>query len=316
MGTITVSIFMLTYNQEQFIEQTIESILLQKTNFTFQLVIGEDCSTDTTRIICEKYAHDYGDKIKLLPSPKQNIGLIANYMRTISACDGKYIAICDGDDYWIDEYKLQKQVDFLDKNPEYSIVYTAVKRLYADGKMMDSTYTINNKIVDFDDLIFDNFIHSVTAMFRNIQTKENNIPSWISNFPFGDWQTYLWILKDGSKIHFMADVTAVYRMNIGVSSTYMKKNSVFIEILIHILEHVYRDEDFIHKKEIVASSIRSRQKDLLTCFNREKTYFKGFQLFLNILKKTNKKSRFIKFYFYSIFKSFHKNHITNSLTLN
>ncbi|MFV8378268.1 glycosyltransferase [Flavobacterium sp. LB3R33] len=304
MNDITVSIFILTYNQEQFIAQTIESILLQKTNFSFQLVIGEDCSTDATRIICEKYARDFGGKIKLLPSLKKNIGLIANYMRTIKECDGKYIAICDGDDYWIDENKLQKQVDFLDKNPDYSIVYTAVKRLYADGKMVDYTYNLNEKKLDFDDLIFDNFIHSVTALFRNIQNNENTVPKWINNFPFGDWQTYLWVLKDGSKIHFMDDITAVYRMNIGVSSTYMKKNSVFIEVLIRILEYVYEDENFSHKKEIVASSIHNRQKDLMTCYNREKTYLKAFRLFLSILKKTNKKSQFIKLYLYSVFKSF------------
>jgi glycosyltransferase involved in cell wall biosynthesis len=304
MNDITVSIFILTYNQEQFIAQTIESILLQKTNFSFQLVIGEDCSTDATRIICEKYALDFGGKIKLLPSLKKNIGLIANYMRTIKECDGKYIAICDGDDYWIDAYKLQKQVDFLESHPDYSIVYTAVKRLYADGKLVDYNYNLNKKQLDFDDLIFDNFIHSVTALFRNVQSNENTIPSWISNFPFGDWQTYLWVLRDGSKIHFMDDITAVYRMNIGVSSTYMKKNSVFIEVLIRILEYVYEDENFSHKKEIVASSIHNRQKDLMTCYNREKTYLKAFRLFLSILKKTNKKSQFIKFYLYSVFKSF------------
>ncbi len=304
MNHAIVSVFILTYNQEEFIAQTIESILMQETNFPFQLVIGEDCSTDATRVICEKYASEYGDRIKLMPSLKKNIGLIANYVRTISACDGDYIAICDGDDYWIDEYKLQKQVDFLEKNPDYSIVYTAVKRLYPDGESIDYNYNLNKMQLDFDDLIFDNFIHSVTALFRNVQSKENSIPSWIIHFPFGDWQTYLWVLRDGSKIHFMDDITAVYRMNIGVSSTYMKKNSIFIEVLIHILEYVYEDKNFSHKKEIVASSIHNRQKDLMTCYNREKTYLKAFRLFLSILKKTNKKSQFIKFYLYSVFKSF------------
>jgi glycosyltransferase involved in cell wall biosynthesis len=303
MNDITVSVFMLTYNQEHCIEQTIESILMQKTNFSYQLVIGEDCSTDSTRLICEKYVRDYGCKIKLLPSPDKNIGLIANYMRTIKQCDGKYIAICDGDDYWIDEYKLQKQVDFLNKNPDYSIVYTAVKRLFTDGKMFDYNYNLNKIQLDFDDLIFDNFIHSVTALFRNIQSNENTVPKWINNFPFGDWQTYLWVLKDGSKIHFMEDITAVYRMNIGVSSTYMKKNSVFVKVLIDILEYVREDKNFSHKKDIVVSSLHNKQKDLMTCYNREKDYLKGFQLFLSFLKTTNKKSQFVKLYLYSIFKS-------------
>lgn len=303
MSAIVVSIFMLTYNQEQCITQTIESVLMQKTNFYFQLVIGEDCSTDATRSICEKFARDFGATIKLLPSPEKNIGLIANYMRTIAECDGKYIAICDGDDYWIDELKLQKQVDFLEGNPKYSIVYTAVKRLYADGTMTAYTYHLNRSELDFDDLIFDNFIYSVTVLFRNVQSNESRIPSWISKFPFGDWQTYLWVVKDGSKIHYMSDITAVYRMNIGVLSTFMKKSSVFIEVLIRILKHVYEDENFSHNKEIIASSIHKRQKDLMTCFNQEKTYLKGFRLFLSIFITTDKKSQFIKFYLYSVFKS-------------
>jgi glycosyltransferase involved in cell wall biosynthesis len=303
MNDITVSIFILTYNQEQFIAETIESVLMQKTNFPYQLVIGEDCSTDTTRTICEQYVNQYPQKIKLLPSLEKNIGLIANYMRTIAACDGKYIAICDGDDYWIDAYKLQKQVDFLDKNPDYSMVYTAVKRLYADGEIVDYTYTLNKKQLDFEDLIFNNFIYSVTAMFRNIQSEDNKLPSWISIFPFGDWQTYLWVLKDGSKIHFIDDITAVYRMNIGVSFVIMEKNSAFIEVLVRILHHIYEDENFSHKKQIVAESVFNRHKDLISCYNREKDYLKGFWLFLTILKKTTKKSQFIKFYGYSLYKS-------------
>ena len=304
MNNIIVSIFILTYNQEQFIAQTIDSILAQKTNFRYQLVIGEDCSTDKTRAICEEYAIHYPHKINLLPPLEKNIGLIANYMRTIKACDGKYIAICDGDDYWIDDIKLQKQVDFLEKNPDYSIVYTAVKRLYPDGTLLDYKYKLKKNQLDFDDLIFDNFIYSVTAVFKNNQSSQSAIPAWICNFPFGDWQTYLWVLKDGSKIHFMEDITAVYRMNIGVSSGYMKKNSVFIEVLIRILEYMYEDEKFSHKKEIIASSILNKRKDLMTCFNREKTYIQGFQLFLRILKTTNKKIQFIRFYGHSVFKIF------------
>lgn len=299
-----VSVFMLTYNQEQFIAQTIESILKQKTSFNYQLVIGEDCSTDSTRSICETYALQFPDKIKLLPFLEKNIGLIANYMRTIKECDGKYIAICDGDDYWIDEYKLQKQVDFLENNPDYSIVHTAVNRLYEDGSIKEYHYHPNKKIVDFDDLVFNNFIYSVSCVFRNIQSTKNYLPLWISQFPFGDWQTYLWTIKDGGKIHFLDEVTAVYRMGIGISFGYMKKNSSFIQILINVLENLYQDKDFEHKKAIISKSISNKRKDLITSFNREKNYLKAFVEFLRILKTSKSKRSFIKFYFYSVFKSF------------
>ena len=301
---ITVSIFMLTYNQEEFIEQTIESILIQRTNFDFQIVIGEDYSTDRTRDICTKYASEHGKKIKLLPCLSKNIGLIANYMRTIAECDGKYIAICDGDDYWIDSYKLQKQVDFLEKNPDYSIVYTALKKLYDDGKIVDYTYSLKKNKLDFNDLIFNNFIHSVTAMFRNFQSNGIILPSWINKFPFGDWQTYLWVLRDGSKIHFMADITAIYRMNIGVSSNYMRKNSAFIQLLLSVLKEVDTDKEFINKKEIITLSIINKKRELMLSLNQEKAYLNAYKIFILLLKTTTEKLPLTKLYFYSVYKSF------------
>lgn len=304
MSNITVSIFMLTYNQEAFIAQAIEGVLMQKTTFRIQLVIGEDCSTDATRHICESYAAKYGDLIKLLPSPISNQGLIANYMRTIAACNGTYIAICDGDDYWIDQNKLQKQVDFLNSNPDYSIVYTAVQRLYPNGKTKEYNYHVNENESDFNSLVFSNFIHSVTVLFKNLQNTKNPIPAWISKFSFGDWQTYLWILKDGGKIHFIEDITAVYRMNIGISTSYVKKNSDFIIDLLNILEQLYLDNNFKHKQDVIAKSIREKKKNLIACFNREKSYRKGWYTFIKEIPQSQHKLVLIKFYLYSLYKSF------------
>lgn len=303
MNNIIVSVFMLTYNQEQFIAQTIESILIQETSFSYELVIGEDYSIDSTRQICQTYANQFPDKIKLLPSLEKNIGLIANYMRTIKECDGKYIAICDGDDYWVDEKKLQKQVDFLENNPDYLMVYTALERLYPDGTTKEYHYHFDKEIVDFDDLVFNNFIYSVTCLFKNNQSIHNQLPAWISQFSFGDWQTYLWTIKDGGKIHFIDDVTSVYRMDIGVSSNYMRKNSSFIKILIAVLEEIYRDENFTRKKEIVSQSIENKKRNLMISFNREKKYIKSFIIFGELFMLTNNKYELIKFYLFSIYKS-------------
>ena len=179
MSQITVSIFMLTYNQENYIAQAMDSILMQETNFNYRLVIGEDCSTDNTRKICEQYAEKNPEKVKLLPALSKNIGLINNYLRTIKACDGKYIAICDGDDYWIDKGKLQKQVDFLEQNSDFYIVATNLKRLYSNGEMQDFKNNNNKPYYNFEDLIFDNLIASVTVLFNNIQ-KNDTLPNWIA----------------------------------------------------------------------------------------------------------------------------------------
>lgn len=114
-----VSVEMITYNHAPYIVQAIEGVVCQKTNFPFELVISDDCSSDGTREICQKYAEQYPDKIKLL-LPDKNLGMSENATFCLSNCKGEYIAICEGDDYWTDPSKLQRQVDFLDANPDYA----------------------------------------------------------------------------------------------------------------------------------------------------------------------------------------------------
>lgn len=302
MDQMTVSIFLLTYNQEQFIAQTINSILMQKTNFNFQIVIGEDCSTDGTRSICKTFAEKYSNKIKLLPALEKNIGLIANYMRTIKACEGKYIAICDGDDYWIDENKLQKQVSFLEDNPNYSIVYSKLKKLFPDGTFKESIQRKLKQAGDFDDLVFENVIPSVTVLFRNRQNI-SAVPTWITNFPYGDWPTYLWILKDGGKIYFMDEITAVYRMHIGVSAQVRKSSSNTLLVNLGILICIWNDSGFHHKKSIVLRAIQKLEVGLMTSYNREKQYLKALKQYIFNLRQETLNFKLTRLYLYSIYKS-------------
>ncbi len=304
MNKFTVSIFILTYNQERFISQTLESILNQKTNFNYQLVIGEDQSTDSTRIICEKFAAENPLKIKLLPSLGHNIGLIKNYIRTIKECDGKYIAICDGDDYWIDEYKLQKQVDFLENNSEFSIVYTGVELLFKDGSRKKWFPIVEKTNTEFEDLIFENHIPSVSSMFKNIRDEKNEIPSWISKYPFGDWPTYLWTIKNGGLIHFIDEVTAVYRIDAGISTEMRRSNSNIIKINLNILQDILADDQFASKKKVAKKAILNLNKSLMLSYNREFKYYKGLVQFIKNSKKTGVNFNDSKMYLYSIYKSF------------
>ena len=298
-----VSIFMLTYNQEAYISQAIEGVLMQKTNFNYQLVIGEDCSTDTTRDICETYANTYPNKVKLLPALEKNIGLINNYIRTIKACDGDYIAICDGDDYWIDELKLQKQVDFLISNPSCAIVGTNFKRLFSNGELEVVEKKRTNLRYAFDDLIFKNMIASVTVMFKNHQ-KDDTIPDWISKFPYGDWPTYLWTIKNKGEIGFLDDVTAVYRADIGISAGIRKQHSVTAKVNLEIVKSIAADSNFSNKKEVVQKSILEHKKALIACYNREKQYFKGMIVFFNTMFTSFKVQSLTKYYLYSLKQSF------------
>lgn len=281
IGNICVSVFILTYNQEKFIDQTIESILDQKTDFFYQLVIGEDCSTDNTRSICERYAQDNPDKIKLLPSVR-NLGLINNFIRTFKECDGKYVAICDGDDYWIDPFKLNKQVGFLENNRKYSIVFTGVKFLYPNGHMHVKPAGNLPKTSDFSSLIFENYIPSVTALFKNNQAIEE-FPKWIERFPYGDWPIYLWTIRNGGKIGYLEDITAVYRKEIGISEKLKLIPSEIIKVNSGIVDCVYRDPDFLSQRQLVEKSLRNHQFSLMAGYFRENDFWKSLQVAFKLI---------------------------------
>ena len=120
-----VSANMITYNHESYIAQAIKGVLQQETSFPFELVLGEDCSTDGTREIVFDYQRKYPDIIRVITSDK-NVGIHKNGIRAEKACRGKYIAYCEGDDYWHHPQKLQKQVDYLESHPEYGLVHSDV----------------------------------------------------------------------------------------------------------------------------------------------------------------------------------------------
>jgi glycosyltransferase involved in cell wall biosynthesis len=123
---------MIAYNVFPFIMQAIESVLQQKTDFPFELVIGEDCSTDGTREIVFGYRDKYPNIISVVSSDK-NVGMAKNRLRTIKACRGKYIAFCDGDDYWHNQEKLQKQVGYMESHSECGLVYSSYDVFYVDS---------------------------------------------------------------------------------------------------------------------------------------------------------------------------------------
>lgn len=118
-----LSVGIITYNQQDSIAQTLDSILCQKGDFELEVVVGEDCSTDNTWAICQEYASRYPEKVVLLENT-HNLGIMANFARVVNACTGEYVGICAGDDYWCDEHKLQKQLDYFVAHPECGVCTT------------------------------------------------------------------------------------------------------------------------------------------------------------------------------------------------
>ena len=147
-----VSVFMLAYNHEKYIAEAIDSVLMQKTDFDFDIVIGEDCSTDATRRIVLEDAQKYPNKIKPILH-NVNVGAMLNQRYVLEACTGKYVAMCEGDDYWTDPFKLQKQVDFLEANKEYVLAthgYRIVKYDSAPHTIDHSEFIGNNNTDGFE----------------------------------------------------------------------------------------------------------------------------------------------------------------------
>src|SRR5882672_6480832 len=136
-----VSVSVITYNQEEFIAQAIDSILRQEVSFDYEIVIGEDASTDRTREIVLELERRHPDRIRVMlrdagtseRDRARGLGGKTNFVQGIQDCRGKYVALLDGDDYWTDSHKLQKQVDFLERHPECSLCFHNAEMFYEDG---------------------------------------------------------------------------------------------------------------------------------------------------------------------------------------
>ena len=117
-----VSVCMIAFNHERYIAQALDSVLKQETSFPVDIVVGEDCSRDSTRRILLDYAERHPGRIRPLLADR-NRGMMANFLSTLAACRGRYVAVCEADDYWLDSGKLQKQVDYLESHPECAVSF-------------------------------------------------------------------------------------------------------------------------------------------------------------------------------------------------
>lgn len=210
-----LSVALITYNQEEFITKCIEGMVNQQTDFPFEIVIGEDCSTDKTRDICLKFKEMHPDLIRLI-LPEKNLGMMGNWINTINNCEGKYIAICEGDDYWIDNLKLQKQVDFLEQHPDYSLCSTASQLLAYSEKEYQSIDIKKDTLTTEDVLEEDWGIMTATIVFRKDALE---MPDWFKKVKNGDYSLQLLVSLNG-KLKCLPDYTSVYRKHVGgVSSS-------------------------------------------------------------------------------------------------
>ena len=213
-----VSVCCVTYNHADFIKQTLEGFVTQKTNFPFEVIIADDCSTDGQQDIIKEYAKKYPDIIKPI-FHSHNTGSYQNLLDAASACKGKYVAMCDGDDYWTDENKLQKQADFMDTHKDCSICFHPVLIKYEDGSQKNvifpkSRHHIYKKTLNINDLLKYNFIQTNSVMYRWVFNDKNSIEDILhKNILPVDYYLHLLHASKG-KICFLPDVMAVYRKHV------------------------------------------------------------------------------------------------------
>ena len=210
-----VSVSCIAYNHEKYIEKCIKSIISQKTNFKIELLVYDDASTDKTPEIIKKYAEKHPEIIfpmlqKENQFSKGGIRIMERY--NFSRANGKYIAICDGDDYWTDPYKLQKQVDFLESHPGYMVCGTRAKRVDENGKEYPDLSKISGE-VSLNDIVKKNQFSASTTVFYAENYKEQLFDNY-SDFKIGDWPLWCSLLQYG-KGYNMKEVTAQYNIHSG-----------------------------------------------------------------------------------------------------
>lgn len=203
-----VSVLMLAYNQEAYIDEAISSVVWQRASFPFELIIGDDASTDGTLARCEEWRRRYPDIIRILP-PEPNMGLARNFIRLYNAARGQYIAICEADDYWISKHKLQIQADFLDTHPEYSGCFHRVVNYYeADHSKSLSNGGQHEGGIGVADIALNNTVTNVAVMYR--RGLFGPLPDWMEQVTSYDF-VMLMLNTEHGDIYYLPRVMAVYR---------------------------------------------------------------------------------------------------------
>lgn len=207
-----VSVVMTAYNHDKYIAQAIEGVVMQRCDFPIELLIGEDCSTDRTREICQQYQHRYPQNIRLITSD-HNVGAAKNWLRICARAHGRYVALCDGDDYWCDERKLEKQVQMLDNHPGMNLCFSRVGIWRENvNKVVTEWYPKGEKPrYPLEDFIA-NQVVAITCTVCLKRDVFSKLPRLIVDGAMGDWPLFVLALV-GGYAGYISEPLAVYRVH-------------------------------------------------------------------------------------------------------
>ena len=266
----------MTYMHAPFIKEAMDGIMMQETDFKVEVVVGDDFSKDGTLDIIRTYSDTDNIHIKILKREKgdaywqkrQELGRLHNFINILENCSGKYIALLDGDDYWMDPLKLQKQVDFLRSNAEYSIHSGQIKTYYQNSNKFKTSKLINSYSVRVKDLLSKSHLKTCTLLYRNLKI---DYPDLMFKEKGADRQLQMLLLQDGGKAFISDETYAVYRKHDGGLTSTLNKNlfqerfnSSFAQVRIAKDWNRYLD---LNEKKIV-------RKNKFKQFKRMVLYFK------------------------------------------
>lgn len=242
-----VSVICLTYNQDKYVRDCLEGFVMQQTSFPYEILVYDDASTDETTDIIREYVSKYPDIFKPTFYKKNNysqgLGFVGLYTG-IKEAQGKYVAYCEGDDYWTDPHKLQKQVDFLETHPDYEICAheTMIKLENGDVQSVQFSQTDVNIFLDrsnrtdyqFEDTLTGNIFHISSLMYRNFDIQ---LPDWTAQISAFDMMFYMLLAQKGL-IHVLHDSMSVYRSHsdsLTTSGTEYQTAIPFLQLSVNVL---------------------------------------------------------------------------------
>ncbi|WGC18860.1 glycosyltransferase [Enterobacter ludwigii] len=236
-GEIVISVCCITYNQEKYIDDCINSILVQKLSYNYEIIIGDDCSTDSTREKLKEWSLKYPDKIKVIYNEK-NLGPNGNILSVFNKAKGQYIAFCEGDDYWIDECKLLKQYNALKGNPDTEFCFHSAY-MERDNKRLKSFSfgNVENKFYTKDVLhVVGQFAPTASYMFK--RSIIDKLPAWFTECCVGDLFLELYSMKNGGI--YLPEPMSVYRVNTIGSWSEVIRNDIrkFTERHLNIVKYL------------------------------------------------------------------------------
>lgn len=312
---ILVSVIMITYGHEKYIKQAVESVLNQKTNFLYELLISDDNSPDNTESVINKIIKENSNGAKInYTKHSSNLGMNENYFWSVNKCKGSLIAVCEGDDYWIDPLKLQKQVNFLLNNLNYSMVFTPAEIEFENSnrpnKLRNRYKNYNTANFNLEDVLRlgGAFYPTCTSMYRKNIYELNSVNRFMTLHSTGDYPIAILASMKG-KIGYINDITSVYRVQtnsvsnklfdnckdcISVSKSKFEKNITFFNFLFNEIKVESKlQRELISKEKYILLSKYLDCGDYIGSF---KLLFKSKLMFKHL------KRIIIKFIFVLIFR--------------